>query len=131
MANDRYILLDGVKIFVSEEVYLEYYRPVWREAKQRKVRNEMEYSLDALNDTGFEVSSDDVPIDEIVLDKLLIDKLYMVLAELTNAEYSLLYALYIKGKSEREVAKTFDISSSTVNRRKRKTLKKIKNLLKS
>jgi len=131
MNGDRYILINDNKIYVSEDVYLAYYRPVWREAKQRKVRNEMEYSLDALNDTGFEISSDGVPIDEIVLDKLLIDKLYIVLAELTNDEYSLLYTLYIKGKSEREVAKALDIPPANVHRRKRKALKKLKNLLKS
>jgi hypothetical protein len=128
--KERYILLNGEKIFVSEEVYRAYYRPVWREAKQRKVRLEMECSLDTLKDSGFEAESDQVPMDELILDKLLMDKLFLALSDLTSDERSLLHALYLQGKSEREVAKTLGISSVAVHKRKHKALNKLHRLLK-
>jgi hypothetical protein len=86
MSKDRYIWLDGIKVPVTEEVYRAYYRPVWREAKQKEVRDDNEYSIDALEDAGFEVVADQVLVDEIVADKLLLNELYAALAELTDDE---------------------------------------------
>ena len=50
MSKNRYVWLDGMKIPVTEEVYRAYYRPVWREAKQKEVRKDAECSLDTLQD---------------------------------------------------------------------------------
>lgn len=130
MNKDRYILLHGEKIYVSEEVYRAFYQPIWREAKQQKVRHEMEYSLDALRDSGIDAISETDPIEQILLDKLLLDKLYAVLAELEIDERNLLHALYIQGKSGEEVAKSLGISRAAVHKRKHKALSKLKNLLK-
>jgi len=130
MDKDRYILLNSEKVYVSEEVYRAYFRPVWREAKQIKVRRRMESSLDALQDSGVEVVSDETPIDELISDKLLLNKLYVALSSLTSEERGLLHTLYIQGESEREVAKALGISSIAVHKRKRKALSKLKSLLK-
>jgi len=129
MDKQRYVIVNGEKIYVTEEVYYAYYRPVWRDAKQRKVRADVECSLDVLKDNGFEAVSDEAPVDEIVWDKLLTDKLYSVMAELTEDERSLIHALYVDGKSERELSKETNIPHPTIHSRKIAILKKIKPLL--
>ena len=131
MDKHRYILLHGKKIYVSEEIYREYYRPVWRESKQHKIRLKMECSLDALLDSGIETNSGDAPMDEIITDKLLLDKLQTVLVELTHDERNLLHEIFSHGKSERELSKTLGISSIAVHKRKHKALSKLHRLLKS
>ena len=129
MAKDRYVWLDGVKVPVTEEVYRAYYRPVWREAKQKEVRDDMEYSLDALEDVGFEAESGDKLIDEIVADKLLLDELYAALDELSDDERSLIDALYFDEKSERSFADEIGLSQKAVNKRRHRVLGKLRDLM--
>lgn len=131
MSKDRYIWLDGVKVPVTEEVYRAYYRPVWREAKQKEVRGDMEYSLDALEDAGFEAVSNDPLVDEIVADKLLLDELYAALAELTDDERNLIDALYFREKSERNIAAESGIPQTTINYRKNRLLEWLRKKLKN
>jgi RNA polymerase sigma factor (sigma-70 family) len=129
MSKDRYIWLDGVKVPVTEEVYRAYYRPFWREAKQKEVRDDNEYSLDALEDTGFEAVSQEALVDEIVADKLLLNELYAALAELTDNERSLIDALYYQEKSERDVAAEISLSQKAVNKRRHRILDKLRDLM--
>ena len=129
MGNEKYIWFDGEKINVSEEVYRAYYRPVWREAKQREVRDDMEYSLNALEDSGFEAVSDDKLIDEIVEDKLLLNMLVEALAELTDDERGLIDALFHEDKSERQIAAETGVPHPTIHSRKNAVIKKLKKWL--
>jgi RNA polymerase sigma factor (sigma-70 family) len=128
MSKERYVLVDGEKIIVTEEVYRAYYRPVWREAKQRQVRTKTECSLDAVK--GNCNAPCHASVEDAVLHKLLVDKLYSALAELPAEERAILRALYLHGKTEREIASKLGISPSTVHKRKNKILAKLKNLLK-
>lgn len=130
MSKDRYIWLDGMKVHVTEEVYRAYYRPVWREAKQKEVRGDMEYSLNALEDAGFEAVSDEALVDEIVADKLLLDELYAALAELTDDERSLIDDLYFTGKPERTAASERGVQRNTVVYHRNKILDKLRKILK-
>ena len=129
MSKDRYVWLDGVKVPVSEEVYRAYYRPVWREAKQKDVRGDNEYSLDALEESGFEAVSQDALVDEIVADKLLLDELYAALAELTDDERFLIDQFFYKEKSEREISKETNTPRNTLVYRKNRLLAKLKKLI--
>ena len=129
MSKDRYVWLDGVKVQVSEEVYRAYYRPEWREAKQKDVRGDNEYSLDALEEAGFEAVSPDALIDEIVADKLLLDELYAALAELTDDERFLIDQFFYKEKSEREISKETNTPRNTLVYRKNRLLAKLKKLI--
>lgn len=54
MSKNWYILLDGIKVPVSEEVYRTYKRAEWREEKQDTVRKERESSLDFMSEHGFD-----------------------------------------------------------------------------
>ena len=128
MSKDRYVWLDGVKVPVSEEVYRAYYRPVWREAKRKEVRDDTEYSLDALEESGFE-ATDSALVDDIVADKLLLDELYAALDELTDDERSLIDALFYKERSERNVAAERGVQRNTVVYHRNKILGKLKKIL--
>jgi RNA polymerase sigma factor (sigma-70 family) len=129
MGNDKYIWLDGEKVYVSEEVYRAYYQPEWREAKRKEKRKDTECSLDALQDSGFAVASDEALIDEIVVDKLLLDELLAALAELTEDDHSLIKALFYEDKSERDVAEKTGRSKTGIHKQKLRILQKLKKTL--
>jgi len=129
MGNAKYIWLAGEKIYVSEEVYRAYYRPIWRQVKQKEVRDDMEYSLNALEDSGFEAVSGEKLIEEIVEDKLLLDMLFAALAELTEDERGLIDALFYRDKSERQIAAETGVPRKTLAYRKDKILAKLKKLM--
>ncbi len=130
MSKDRYVWLDGIKVPVSEEVYRAYYRPEWREAKQKDVRGDNEYSLDALEDIGFEAVSPDALVDEIVADKLLLDELYVALAELTDDELSLIDGVYFRDQPFREYARQAGTNHTNVIRQHKRVIDKLRDLLK-
>jgi len=105
MDKDYFIVIDGEKIPVSEEVYRTFKRPAWTERKRHQVRAEHERSLEQLAEDGFEVSDESTLVDEIVEDKLMLDMLFATLAELTDDERGLIDALFFDEKSEREIAR--------------------------
>lgn len=130
MEKDYYIVIDGEKVPVTEEVYRAFKQPAWKERKRREVRVEKERSLDVFFGAGYDIPSEQALVDEIVADKLLLDELYSALSELTDDERKLIDALFYKEKSERTFAKEIGISSIAVHKRKHKVLDKLKNILK-
>jgi len=129
MNKDYYILIDGEKVSVSEEVYRAFKRPAWAERKRRQVRADHELSLEAFAEDGFELPSGDPLVDEIVADKILLDMLMSALDELAADERRLIDALYFDGKSERDVATEIGVPQTTLNYRKNKILKWLKEKL--
>ena len=129
MKKEYYIKLsDGQVVPVTEEVYREYKRPQWREAKQKKVRQMREFSLEYMTENGMEhiYSDNQKLVEEIAEDNLMLEMLMKVLETLTDYERSLINELYFNEKSEREVAKTMNIPHQTVHWQKGKTIKKLK-----
>lgn len=129
MEKGYYIIINGEKVQVTEEVYRAFKRPAWTERKRREVRADMERSLDVFLNDGFDIPSDDALVDEIVEDKLLLDMLLTALEELTADERSLIDALFYQEKSEREVANQNGISHQAVHKKKARILEKLKKLL--
>ena len=129
MEKAHYILIDGEKVPVTEEVYHAFKRPAWKERKRRQMRSEKERSLEAFMDEGFDIPSEQALVDEIVEDKLLLDVLLSALAELTDEERSLIDALFYQDKSEREVARELGIAQTTLNYQKTRILKWLKKKL--
>jgi DNA-directed RNA polymerase specialized sigma subunit len=129
MAKDYFITVDGEKISVSEEVYRAFKRPLWSERKRRKVRAERERSLEACMNNGLDVSSDERLIHEIVEYKRQIEILLSVLDELAEAERGLIDALFFEEKSERDYARQIGVAQTTLNYRKNKILKWLKERL--
>lgn len=130
MSKDRYIWLGGKRIYVSEEVYRAYYRPEWREAKQDEVRDDNEYSLDMLKESGIDIASGDMLVDDIVVEKVLLEELYAALNELSEDERDLIDWIYFKGETAREYSRKTYTNHTNVNRRHKNILEKLQNLLK-
>ena len=58
MCKNRFIRINGKEIPVSEDVYLAFKRPAWRERKRRKVQESMiKVSEELLNDSVFDLES--------------------------------------------------------------------------
>jgi len=127
--KEYFIVIDGEKIPVSEEIYRAFKRPLWAERKRRQVRAEHERSLDMFMDEGLDIPSEDALVDEIVEDKLMLDMLFAALAELTDDERGLIDALFFEEKSEREVAKETGVPRKTLAYRKNKVLEKLRQLI--
>ena len=130
MAEAYYIEISGERIPVSEAVYHAYKRSQWREAKQRRVCIEREYSLDALEDDGYNIASSEASVDDVVVDKLLLACLFEALAELSGEDRRLIGALFYEGKSERDVSAVMGIPFTTLNYRKHKILQRLRKKLK-
>ena len=129
MDKEFFIVIDGEKIPVSEEVYRAFKRPVWAERKRRQVRAEHERSLEQFTENGFDVPDERVLVDEIVEDKLMLDMLFAALAELTDDERGLIDALFFDEKSERELSKETGTPRKTIAYRKNKVLEKLRQLI--
>jgi RNA polymerase sigma factor (sigma-70 family) len=127
MKEGYYITVGDEKVAVSEEVYRAFKRPAWVEHKRRQVRAEHERSLESLMDDGVDIPSKQAPVDELVETKLLLDMLLAAMAELTDEERALIDALFIDGKSEREVALETSTPQKTISNHKKAVLKKLKN----
>ena len=124
-----YIIIDGEKVLVSEEVYRAFKRPAWTERKRRKVRSERERSLDMFMDDGFDIPSGDPLVDEIVEDKLLFDMLMSALDKLTDNERKLIIDLFFEKKSERTAAAERGVQRNTVVYHKNRILDKLRKIL--
>jgi len=129
MSKNYYIKIGNKKVPVPKEVYYEYKRPAWREAKNREVRAERERSFETLIEDGFNIPSDDPLVEKIVEDKLLLDTLMSALDELTDKERVLIDALFFNQKTEREYANESGIPHPTIHSRKKAILKKLKSFL--
>ena len=129
MDKEYFIVIDGEKVPVSEEVYRAFKRPLWAERKHRQVRAEQERSLEQFSEDGFDVPDESALVDEIVEDKLMLDMLFAALAELTGDERGLIDSLFFDEKSEHEVARETGVPQTTINYRKNKILQWLKEKL--
>lgn len=125
MSTEWYIWANGKKISVNEDVYRAYYRPIWREAKRKEIRNDNEYSYEQILENGYDIQADCL-VDEIVVDKLFLDDLRSALAKLTNDERALIEALFFNKKSERVVASERGVQRNTIVYHKNKILGKLR-----
>lgn len=131
MSKQYHIKLNGELIPVSEEIYRTYKQPQWREKKRANVRRKREVSLDAMLENGDAIQFDlgQAFIDELVADKLLLDELFQALAELDVEERALIDELFFKGKSERQIAESVNISHQAIHKKKKRILTKLKKFL--
>lgn len=130
MGKEYYIILNGEKIAVTEEVYRAYKQPVWKESKRAKVRADMEYSYDGMLEDGMEIASDDALVEDIVTDKLLLDTLLLALDELSDDERRLIDGLYYKDQTLRDYARQKDTNHTKVIRQHKRVIEKLRDILK-
>lgn len=113
---------------VSEEVYNEFKRSMWRENKRTRYRIKVERSLEMFKDDGYEIPSD-VSVEETVEEGILLETLAEALRTLTEDERSLIDALFFQGKTLREVAADRGLAFQGIARRKDTILHKLKKIL--
>ena len=156
MDKKRFIEVDGLEVEVTEEVYKEYMRPIWREEKrvQRLYKNfndtgedysksrslregfieevkGLPLSLDyALEFAGFEPED----LEDVFLEtsyQILLDQLYEVLKGFKEKDMKIMKLHLINEFSQREIANELGISQKTVSNRIKKLLPLIQEKLKS
>jgi len=154
-----FIPLNRKLIPVTEEVYKEYYRPIWRTHYHaskngqcgcsdwrkctgdcglccyRSAGNTLSLDTEYEGEEGSKLNLLDTiedlaaNIEEIVADKLLLEELFRVLDDL-DPESRRICELMRQGKTEREIASEFGVRQSTLNYRKNKLVDKLRELLK-
>ena len=148
------ITVDGVDVAVSEEIYREYAatarkmkymeldlkrdrflqgafgKTVKDDNGQSVALPEREVSLDKLLDEDWDYPSCEPSPEGIFMGRADLDTLNQSLDELKPEERELISALFFKGMTEREYSKQTGIPQKTINDRKNRILRKLRNFLK-
>lgn len=132
----RFIPVQGMLLEVSEAVYTEFYREKERNRYLDKLDEKnglvsLESVIEAVKKRENSISALAESIVDIVIENLLRDKLRGALNQLTVEEQELVYQLYYRNLTEREVAKKLRISQVAVNKRKHRILEKLKKIMES
>lgn len=145
MDKKYYIVIDGEKYEVSEDIYHTYYKSREKEryfmfVKKRgktiiedeKVifKNSDEISLEKLKEFGIEIE-DDFNLEESIIHSLEREVLQNALNRLTDDEYKVILEIFYNCKSERELAKELNCCNVVLHNKKKKILLKLKNYLKN
>lgn len=130
MKQTRYIWYKGKHIPVTQEVYEAYYRPLWRERKRRAAhKNDLSYEAIMEIGSKFPAGLAIDSAEEFALAKIQSDELRCFPGTLTPDEFALITSIYFDGKTEREIAAIFGLSQKAINKRKRRILEKLKDLM--
>lgn len=130
-----YIHVPGTLVEVSEGIYFAYYQEKrrGRTLREKDERNgAVSYDgLDTPELTGQEMIPDRnaVSVEDAAIANILRDRLHRCLAALDEPDQELIQALYFEGLSERKYAKRVGIPQRTINDRRRRVLRKLKELL--
>ena len=133
-ADKKFILVCDCLLEVSEEFYLDYYKTQRKEKylKECSVKVGM-LSYDMLSTD--ELNGEDILIDyeenipEQVGNKIMIEKLRRVLLLLPKDEEQLIREHYFEGISQMRLGELYGVNQSSINRKIKKILTKIKKLL--
>ena len=130
--NKRYtIIVKQQRVTVSEAVYRAYHQEREAERYQRKCITDNEYSLERFQEDGVNIEHQLVACQDFV-DKLVhreqLEKLWLVLQALPQDERSLIEELFFNEKSERSLAAELGVPRMTLSDRKRRILRKLRNI---
>lgn len=144
-SGKKVIEIEGRKIEVSEEVYKEYQRgqrkdryimkdlkrgTIKIEGEKVSIRPSREDSMERLIDTHpqYFVEANAGP-EELLVKKDLLDCLEKAIHSLSAEEWQLIQELYYLEHTEREVSATLSIAKTTLHRRKKDILAKLRKKL--
>ena len=129
----RYVLRidNGHLIEVSKEIYQEWYR-LRRREKYQKQRDQKHgvCSIEALgadNIIPYDSCSDD--LEEIIINKINREMVYDVIMKLPKEDVDLIYLLFYKEFSIREIATMKRCSRRTIYNRRNRVLEKLRTML--
>ncbi len=146
MSDKKYeIYINGNPFCVSKEIYTFLKRSEWREDyyeyKRKRatviideesstitVKPSKECSLDSLEKIGEQILDTADPIEEKIIRKLWIKN---ALSKRTAKERFIISEIYLYGSTEREVAEALKTTQQFVNKKKRRILQKLKEIMNS
>ena len=135
-AKDKYyIQVKNALVEVTHEVYLAFYRFERQERNQQeKEKRNHVISYDAWDTgerTGQELLTlpDEANVEELTIAAIMSEKLHRCLRLLPEVERNLICEIYFSGKSERELSLASGLSPTAIHKRKKKVLRKLKNLM--
>ena len=126
---EKYIYVEGKKIYVSDEVYREYKKHKNHESYlQRLDRKNRVYSLEEYADSG-DIADESIDIEKIVEMKMRMEDLYKALDKLNDKEKEVIYSIYFEEKTLKDVAKEQDTNLMKISRIRDRILKKLREIL--
>lgn len=127
--EDRYFIpLNGYLLEVSREDYFGHYKTVnHQEYIRKEAKRVEEISYEAMYDEVIEELYEDVA--EQVIADMMKANLHKTIAMLDDDDQRLIRMLYFEMQTEQHCAEVFGIDQSTVNRRKKRALTKLKEIL--
>lgn len=135
MAEKNYIIVNGEKVSVSEEVYIAHRQMRRRERTllEKEQRNlVMKYEDFSTGEMSGEEQIYDpaqICVEDIALSNLIYRKLHRAINMLPQSEQELILDLYFSGYSLRSIAEKRGVSHMTVQRNTKKVLTKLKELM--
>lgn len=127
------LLVNKKRIPVTEEVYKAYYQNKEREIYLDKLSERNNLSFEECEKKGIQIDYLLSQTQESAEDKLIkaemLSRLTVAMEMLTEQERLLIYTLFFKGKSERELCAMLGIAKTTLHDRKTKILGKLKKIL--
>jgi len=127
------LLVNKKRIPVTEEVYKAYYQNKERESYLDKLSERNNLSYEECEEKGIQIDYLLSQTQESAEDKLIkaemLSRLSAAMEKLTEQERLLIYTLFFKGKSERELCAMLGIAKTTLHDRKTKILGKLKKIL--
>jgi RNA polymerase sigma factor (sigma-70 family) len=132
MDKEYFVEIDGRKVSVSKDIYIELKRSKWRSDKQDEAWRTRLISYEDLSWFGSDAPTTRAQklVEDIVTDKILLESLLSALDKLTDDERYLINSLFYEEKTEREAAKFFGCSKTLIHKRKEIILRKLKDFLK-
>lgn len=107
----------AIMVPVSNEIYTELMRPLWREEKYKQRHGDM-ISFDQMFCKTDYVAPSHYEIETIVTDKLFLQNVQEIIAKLDARDRTII-EMYLESHSEAEIAKVVGMSQRGVNKRKR------------
>lgn len=135
MAEERIytIVVKKVRVEVSREVYQAYHKAREAERYQNKVIHQIEMSLERFQEEGVNAEYQAVRfapgIEEDMIRAEDTCRLYAALEQLSLEERLLINELFFEGVTEGELAARLDISQQAVSKRKKRLLKKLREII--
>ena len=129
-----FIPVQGCLLEVVREQYTDFYRDKerWRYLKKLDTNHKL-LSLDGFTDSEGNVLDfvvdEAVDVAESVVHAVIIDRLKAALPLLSDSEQVLIQAIFFEELSEREVGLRLGVTQSVVNKRKSKTLAKLRKIM--
>ncbi|EGD45811.1 hypothetical protein Cpap_0179 [Ruminiclostridium papyrosolvens DSM 2782] len=126
-------IVNRERIFVSREVYQEYYRQKEHESYLNKLSTKHNLSFSEYEEKGVQIeyilASRIESHEDAVIRNEMLKTLKSALMVLSKEELLLIKAIYFDEVSERALAQKKNIPQKTLNNRKKRILKKLKKLI--